>query len=273
MTVDIYECPTGVTGVDCRVGLDKCTRDRLIADLPVVRADNSGRHGLAVAERIADRDDVFADLQVVRIAQCRHFDLILRRILDLVERDGDHRQVVAGICSFELGIAGLLVDKQNSEVVSPFHHVVVCYNEKLCVGLSDNDAGTGGFSLSCKRLTVEILDLFRKVIIDGYDRGHHLIDNPCEIRIRSFRIGDDQAGLIFDRLRIGCCGLCLLCCRVISRLLCRCVVFRLLRCRIIFCLLRCRVLTCRLRRLIGRRLLLRFFRFLLFFLILLAGYG
>ena len=233
MSVDIYECAAGVAGVDCRVGLDKRARNRLIADLSVNRTDDSGRHGLSVAECVSDCDDIFTDLEGVGITQCRHFDLILRRIFDLVQRDGDHRQVVAGICSLELGIAGLLVDKQDSEVVSSFHHVVICHNEKFRVGLSDNDAGTGGFSLSCECLAIEILHLFRKVIIYGHDRGHYLIYDFRNLRIRRLRIGDDQAGFVRRSLRTGCRRLCLLLRRIVSCLL---------LCRIISCLLLCRII-------------------------------
>ena len=204
MSVDINKGAAGIAGIDRRVGLDKCTCYCLITDLSVDGTDDSGRNRLTVAKCVSDCNNIFSDLEIVGIAECGNSDHALCRFLEIVERDSDHREVVAGIRSLELRVACLLVDKQDSEIIRAFNHVIICHNEKLCVCLTDNNTGTRGFSLSCKCLAVEILHFFSEIIIYRHDGGHNLVYHLGEPRIRGRRIGDDQPGFILKCLRTCC---------------------------------------------------------------------
>ena len=97
IAVDVYKRAAGVSGVDRRIGLNKCAGDSIIIDLSVIGADNACCHRLSITERITDRDNILADLEIVRTAKCRHFDLIPGRILDIGKGNSDHCQIVAGV--------------------------------------------------------------------------------------------------------------------------------------------------------------------------------
>src|SRR5581483_2725327 len=68
---EIDQRPAGVAGVDRRVGLDEVVI-RTRADVAALGADDTRRDGALEAEGVADRDDPFADLELVRIAELRH---------------------------------------------------------------------------------------------------------------------------------------------------------------------------------------------------------
>ena len=83
IAVDVDKRASGVSGVDRRIGLNKCAGDSIVVDLSVVGADNTCCHRLSITERIADRYYILTDLKSVRISECRHLDLILGRILNI----------------------------------------------------------------------------------------------------------------------------------------------------------------------------------------------
>ena len=140
IAVDVYKRAAGIAGVDRRIGLNKCAGDGIIVDLSVVGTDDSCCDRLSIAKCVADRNNILTDLEAVRTAKCRHFDLIPGRILDIGKGNSDHCQIVAGVCPFDLRVTGLLVDEQHSEMIRPFHYVIVGHDKKLVVSLSDDNA-------------------------------------------------------------------------------------------------------------------------------------
>src|SRR4051812_28878674 len=63
------EPPTGIAGVDRRVGLDEVLIPLFAQPGAAKRTDQPGRDGLSQAERIADRNHEIADFQAVAVAQ------------------------------------------------------------------------------------------------------------------------------------------------------------------------------------------------------------
>ena len=210
MAVDVDKGSAGIAGVDRRISLNKRAGDGLITDFSVIGAYNACCYRLSVAERVADRNDVFTDLEVVGVSKRRDLDLVERSALDVGKGDRDHREVVAGVSSLDLRVAGLLVNKENSQMVCAIHNVIVGNDKEFRIGLADDNSGTGGFSLPCKGLSVESLNLLGKVVIYGYNGGHHCVHHFCELRFGSLRISNDQTRLVFDSgIRGRCCGLLL----------------------------------------------------------------
>ena len=131
-------------------------------------------------------------------------------------------------------------------MVCAVHHMIVGHDQEFVIRLSDDDSRTGGFALPCKGLAVEGLNLLRKVVVNGYDRGHHLVDDPGQFRIRCLRIRDHKSGLVLYACRVRivgrpglfrsgcvllrCCCLFLSCCRLSA------LSFRLRSCLFLLCL-------------------------------------
>ena len=76
--------------------------------------------------------------------------------------------------------------------------MIVGHDQKLAVRLTDDDTGSGGFSLPCIGLSVEGLYFLCEVIVDRYDGRHDLIDNSGQFRIGRLCVGDDQTRFILD---------------------------------------------------------------------------
>ena len=85
LTLDIQQSAAGVTGVDRCICLDKCTV-RTVGKLnaSVQCTDNTGRHGLTIAKRVADRDRRLANGQGIGVAQCCYGDLAERTCINAV---------------------------------------------------------------------------------------------------------------------------------------------------------------------------------------------
>src|SRR5262249_13785508 len=65
LAVQIDERATGVAGVDRRIGLDEVLVALRVDARAPERADDSRRHGVTETERVADRYNVIADLDLV----------------------------------------------------------------------------------------------------------------------------------------------------------------------------------------------------------------
>src|SRR5690606_17413035 len=70
----------GIPRIDRRIGLDEVLVTLLDQPRAPERADDAGGHRLAERERVADRDDEVADLELARVTH-RHLDEVVR--LDL----------------------------------------------------------------------------------------------------------------------------------------------------------------------------------------------
>ena len=102
-------------------------------------------------------------------------------------------------------------------MVRAFHDVIISHDEKFVISLADDDAGTGGLSLSGEGLSVEGLHFLCEIVVYRDDRRHHLVYHFGEFCVRSFRLSDDQAGVICRAFINGSfrgllCSTVILCC-------------------------------------------------------------
>ena len=122
-------------------------RRGIAVDHTVCSTDDTGRNGLAVAECVADRNDLLADLNGIRIAHRGNSDAAHRVIRDLGERNGDDGKIVIGIGTFDICLADLIVYKTNRKSIGIFYYMVIGDDQKLGVILSDDDTGTAACGL------------------------------------------------------------------------------------------------------------------------------
>ena len=113
----VDERATGIAEIDGGVGLNEILEVRDAEPAAAGGADDALRHGLAEAERIADRQHDVAGAQLVRAAH-RHD----RRVLD---RHAQNRQIGIGILADDLGRGDAAVGELDPDFVRTLHHVVI----------------------------------------------------------------------------------------------------------------------------------------------------
>ena len=119
-TLHIQKCSAGIALVDGRIRLDQIC---IIVSSHSVRYSNravqgrydAGRHGLAVTQRIADRNNLLTDPYVFGIGNIRDADLLscLRR--DILKFHGNNRKVIFLIFPLYNALNRLLIDKGNRQ--------------------------------------------------------------------------------------------------------------------------------------------------------------
>ena len=135
--LDVEQRAARIAGVDRGVGLD--VRDEVfLRQIAALRADDAGGHRVLEAERLADRDHPFADLQLVGVA-----DRDLRQVLRL---DLEQRHVGALVGADDLGLELALVGELDVDFVGAVDDMRV--GDEEAVGRND-EAGAD-------RLLVEI---------------------------------------------------------------------------------------------------------------------
>ena len=159
LAVVIEEGAAGVAGVDSAVGLNELhaqiARER---DLTVQRTDDSSCQGEGqLAERVADRQNVLAHDQLVRVAEDDGGEALR---LDL-----QHRDIVACIIADECRIIAAAIIGRHGDAVGILHHMVV--REDVAV-LGDDKAGAGRSRLG---LIAEIVGGHRGPDTDGGVHG------------------------------------------------------------------------------------------------------
>ena len=95
-----------------------------------LRADDAHRHGLADAERVADRQHDVADADLVRVADGEG--------VQVLRVDLQHREVARRIGADDLGVERALVRELDADAIRAFDDVVV--GQDVAVGRGD-DAG------------------------------------------------------------------------------------------------------------------------------------
>ena len=107
-TPQVEERPARVPRIHRRIGLDE-GNEILLRQVAPLRTDDAGRHRAFEAERLADRDDPFADLELLGIA-----DRDLRQVLGF---DLEKRHVRALVGADDLGLELALVGQLDRYLV------------------------------------------------------------------------------------------------------------------------------------------------------------
>ncbi len=130
--VEVDQRAAGIAGIDGGVGLDE---ELIIADADLgarQRRDDAVRHGLADAERIADRQHHVADLQVVGIGEVEHREFFVDA---LQAQDGE---IAVLVLEHDLGVELALVGQRDLHFAGALDHVVIGDDEARRI---DDDAG------------------------------------------------------------------------------------------------------------------------------------
>ena len=142
LSLHVQKGSAGVSGVDGRVYLDQVgVRSFLRCDLTVQGGNIANGYGLPETKGITDGDDALTRLQVFRVMQAGHLDLVhgaLRHIRQLYCHDG---QVHGGIGALDGCIHGFSVDEGNGDLTRILHYVVVGHDQKLVPRLLYNNTG------------------------------------------------------------------------------------------------------------------------------------
>ena len=69
LTLAVYQCAAAVAAVDCRAGLQNGQGIAVYVNGLLLHADNAVRCGKPHTHGVADSNDTFADLKVIRIAE------------------------------------------------------------------------------------------------------------------------------------------------------------------------------------------------------------
>ena len=134
-----------------------------------LRADDAHRHGLADAERVADREHDVADADLVGVAE--------RQRLQVGAVDLQHRQVARLVGADDLRLEGAAVGQFDADLLGAVDHVVV--GEDVAVR-PDDDAGAEAALAPLRRLrplrpwpteliAEELAELVRDVLADVAD--------------------------------------------------------------------------------------------------------
>ena len=117
--VHIDQGAAGIAGIDGGVGLDE---ELIVADADVGarhRRDDAVRHGLADAERIADRQHHVAHLQIVGIGELQRRETLLGAL------DAQHGKIAALILQHDVGGEFALVRQRHLHFAGAFDDVIV----------------------------------------------------------------------------------------------------------------------------------------------------
>ena len=134
IAVHVKQRTAGVAGVDCHIRLQHVDGLSVSVDLAVERAHNARRHGKGqLAERIADGNDFFADLNLIGVTdghslQACRVDLQKRHVVHFVGAD-DFRVILFAVIELD------------SHACRALDHVVVGHN--VAVGGEDKAAAAG----------------------------------------------------------------------------------------------------------------------------------
>ena len=107
---EIDQRAAGIAGIDGGVGLDE---ELIVADADLCardRRDDAVRHGLADAERIADREHQVADLQLVGIAEVEHREALVGAL------EAQHGEIAALVLEHDLGLELALVGERDLDL-------------------------------------------------------------------------------------------------------------------------------------------------------------
>ncbi len=113
----------GVAGIDRRIGLDE---ELIVGDADLgarQRRDDAMGHGLADAERIADREHHVTDQQFVGIGEFERRETLFAVL------DSQHREIAAAVLQHDLGLELALVGERNLYLVRAFDHMVVGHDK------------------------------------------------------------------------------------------------------------------------------------------------
>ena len=220
----IQERAAAVSEVDRRIGLYHIVCNGSAAGgntyLAVKRADDACRDGLSISKRIADGNRPLADLHFVGITELDNADLIGHLVVDVLQFNGNHRQIHRGVgalyqrrsqCLLTVLIILDVYAEADRQLLGILHHVIVCSDQKLIVILSDDDAGAAAGSLLLIASAEEV-DLLDALVCDRHDRRHRRLRHPLHVR--------QSVGAIRAVLRRNLLDLCRLCRRRIQRCLC-----------------------------------------------------
>src|SRR5262249_47471051 len=109
-----------VAGIDGSVGLDEIFVVLDAESAALSSADDTGCHSLADAERIADRQNLIADLHLGRVAD--------RDIGKMIRLDLKHRDVALRISADDACLEFAAVAERHLNIVSAVDHVIVSQN-------------------------------------------------------------------------------------------------------------------------------------------------
>ncbi len=130
LALQVEQRAAGIALVDRGVGLQEIVVGAAV-DVAVAGGDDARGHGLAEAERIADRHHAVADPRLVAVAE-------LDGLQRLVALDLQHRDVDLGILADHLGLELAAVVEDDDDVVGVADDVVVGDNDAAGV---DDEAG------------------------------------------------------------------------------------------------------------------------------------
>ena len=197
----------GVAGIDRGVGLDE---ELIVGDADLRarhRRDDAVGHGLADAERIADRQHHVADLQIVGIAEVDHREALLAVVLD-----AQHREIGARVLEHDIDRELALVGERDLHLVGAVDDVIVGDDQ---AGRIDDDAGAerllGLLARPAELRPEEAAEerVFHQRIAvrhglggrDGDDRRHHALDDRRVGHAQRFGRGRHHAVLRGRALR------------------------------------------------------------------------
>lgn len=147
LAVHIEQCAAAVAWIDCRIGLQVGCRDSLAGAVgsglhrAVECADDTGRHGLSIAECIANGDYLLTDPQLGRITECCYGDLTARAGRKRAERHLDDGNVLSRIDAAQLCFVHLIVNKTDRKRRCALYHMVVCDDIQGIQGFLKDNAG------------------------------------------------------------------------------------------------------------------------------------
>src|SRR5581483_4933415 len=121
LAAEIEERPARVPVVDRRVGLDRVLDRGVVrrGDLAPEGADDPAGDGVVEPERVADRDDAVADLDLVGVAERDRVEPARQRV------DLDHREVRRGVLADERRLVGRAVGERDRDVRGAVDDVLV----------------------------------------------------------------------------------------------------------------------------------------------------